>query len=116
MRHTIQTDSLTPKQIDALVDLRLKHTFNPRLARDFIQRLPEKLRSKFRRRVIGCHSFWQEAVKFLIQNEELAELQDGKLILKLELPDGTKVVLDNAYKRMVEKEARRQQKLGKQFI
>ena len=106
----IRTDSLSSEQVDALVDLRLKHTFNPKLAREFIQLLPEELRSKFKRRVIGCHSFWQEAARFIIQNEELAELRDGKLILKLELPDGTKVLLDNAIKQMIQKEARRRQK------
>jgi len=97
--HTIQTDSLTSEQVDALVELRLKHTFNSKLAMEFIQLLPEEFKSKFKCRVVGCHSFWQEAARFIIQNEELAEFQDGKLILKLELLDGTKVRLDMARKR-----------------
>lgn len=102
----IKTDSLTHGQVDALVDLRLKDTFSSKSAGEFIQLLPEELRSKFKRRLIGARSFWQAALKFLIQNDVLAELQDGKLILKLWLPDGIMVLLAKALERLVEAKAK----------
>lgn len=66
---------LTEEQVDTLTAMKLRHTFSPKLAGEFIQLLPDRYRSEFMRRLIGAHSFWEQALKFLIQNEELAELQ-----------------------------------------
>jgi hypothetical protein len=127
---TIRLGAVPLEQLDTLTAMKLRHTFSPKLAGEFIQLLPDQYRSEFKRKLIRGHSFWEVALKFLIQNKELAELQlpqqelpprgqqleqeplgtslptgnhivVGELILKLWLPDNIILLLTKALERLV---------------